>query len=180
MSPRSVPRILSSAAWASLVVASALAACDASTASDGTGEAEGIVVVNSNFTTATSITLLDRATGELVDGNCLDSGTKPPGYTDIDQSLTSGMAYIDVSVSPPVKRREQAAAVFGGRALGAYSGIANDGALGFAVTAGDSGDDATVFDRLWSFSAETGQATLQSSVNVDPNHGLPARDIAFY
>lgn len=78
-------------------------------------------------------------------------------YTQADPSLTSGLAYIDLAPSPPVETKHQLAAAFGGRALGAYSGIANDGALGFAVTAGVFGGDPK--DQLWRFDVATGAAT---------------------
>ncbi len=98
-------------------------------------------------------------------------------YDQADSSLTSGLAFIDLTQSPPVETRHALAAVFGGRALGAYSGIANDGTLGFAVTPGAFGGDPA--DRLWSFNVAAGTAAKVSdatdafvlgSVLIDPGH----------
>jgi hypothetical protein len=98
-------------------------------------------------------------------------------YTAADPTQTSGIAYIDVTASPLVEARHQTAAAFGGRTLGAYSGIANDGALGFGVTPGVFG--GTPHDQLWSFSVATAQATpittagdsfVYGTVLVDPGH----------
>jgi hypothetical protein len=143
-------------------------------------------------------------------------------FTAADAALTSGVAYIDVS--PVALIRDQMAAAFGGRALGAYSGVANDGTLGFAVTPGVFGGPPT--DQLWSFDVATGQATkladasdsftfgtvlsdpahkrmyltdadfttprvhvydyasgtavLETSIDTDPLHGLPPRELAWY
>lgn len=144
-------------------------------------------------------------------------------YTAADPAQTSGIAYIDVAASPPVELRHQLAMIFG-RSLGAYSGIAEDGALGFAVTPGVFGGDPK--DQLWSFDTAGGQATpideagdsfvygsLQidvgrqrvfltdalaslprvqvydyasgtpahvASINANPTHELPPREIAWY
>lgn len=78
-------------------------------------------------------------------------------FTAADPTQTSGVAFIDVTASPPVEVRHQMASAFGGRGLAAYSGIANNGALGFAVTPGVFG--STPHDRLWSFNVASGQAT---------------------
>jgi hypothetical protein len=78
-------------------------------------------------------------------------------FTTADPSTSSGIAYIDLAATPIAEIRHQAASAFGGRAIGAYSGIANDGTLGFAVTPGVFG--AEPHDRLWSFSVASGQAT---------------------
>ena len=40
----------------------------------------GLVVVNSDFA-STSISLLDRSTGQVTRGDCIDSGARPPGVT---------------------------------------------------------------------------------------------------
>ncbi|HEX3765174.1 MAG TPA: hypothetical protein VHW23_41040 [Kofleriaceae bacterium] len=98
-------------------------------------------------------------------------------FTAADPTLTSGIAYIDVSASPPVEVLHQTAAAFAGRALSSYSGIAQNGALGFAVTPGVFG--TTPHDRLWSFNVASGQATpvtdasdsfVYGTVLVDPDH----------
>jgi hypothetical protein len=98
-------------------------------------------------------------------------------YTAADPTQTSGIAYIDVSASPPVEVKHQMASAFGGHTLGAYSGIANNGALGFGVTPGVFG--GTPHDRLWSFDVASGQATpvseasdsfVYGAVLVDPGH----------
>jgi hypothetical protein len=98
-------------------------------------------------------------------------------YLAADPTQTSGVAYIDVSASPPVEVRHQMTAAFGGRTLGAYSGIANNGALGFGVTPGEFG--GTPHDRLWSLNVASGQATpvtdamdsfVYGTVLVDPGH----------
>jgi hypothetical protein len=98
-------------------------------------------------------------------------------YTAADPTQTSGIAYIDVTASPPAEVRHQLASAFGGRALGAYSGIANNGALGFGVTPGVF--DGTPHDQLWSFDVASGHATpvtdasdsfVYSAVLVDPGH----------
>ncbi len=94
-----------------------------------------------------------------------------------DPVQTSGIAYIDVTASPPVEVRHQMASAFGGRTLAAYTGIARDGALGFGVTAGEFG--GTPHDQLWSFDVASGQATtvtdamdsfVYGTVLVDPGH----------
>jgi hypothetical protein len=94
-----------------------------------------------------------------------------------DQLQTSGIAYIDLTASPPVEVRHQMASAFGGRTLGAYTGIARDGALGFGVTPGEFG--GTPHDQLWSFDVASGQATpvtdamdsfVYGTVLIDPGH----------
>ncbi len=98
-------------------------------------------------------------------------------YTAADPTQTSGIAYIDVTASPPAEVRHQTASAFGGRTLAAYSGIANNGALGFGVTPGVFGN--TPHDRLWSFNVASDQATMitdaddsfvYGTVLVDPGH----------
>jgi len=98
-------------------------------------------------------------------------------YTAADQAQTSGIAYIDVTASPLVEVRHQLAAAFGGRPLGAYSGIASDGALGFGVTPGVFGGEP--HDQLWSFNVASGRATritdasdsfVYGTVLVDTGH----------
>jgi hypothetical protein len=44
------------------------------------GAAIGLAVVNSDYV-STSISLLDRATGQVTNGDCINSGTRPPGST---------------------------------------------------------------------------------------------------
>ncbi|HEX4417596.1 MAG TPA: hypothetical protein VH165_06835 [Kofleriaceae bacterium] len=98
-------------------------------------------------------------------------------FSAADATPTSGIAYIDVTASPPVEVRHQPASAFGGRALGAYSSIANNGALGFAVTPGVF--NGTPHDQLWSFDVASGQTTpiteasdsfVYGTVLVDPGH----------
>jgi hypothetical protein len=98
-------------------------------------------------------------------------------YTAADPTQTSGIAYLDVARSPPAEVRHQVASAFGGRTLAAYSGIANDGALGFGVTPGVFG--GTPHDQLWSFRVASDQATpitdasdsfVYGTVLVDPGH----------
>lgn len=98
-------------------------------------------------------------------------------YLAADPVQTAGIVYIDVTASPPVEVRHQMASAFGGRTLGAYAGIARDGALGFGVTPGVFGD--TPHDRLWSFDVAGGQATpvtdamdsfVYGAILVDPGH----------
>lgn len=97
-------------------------------------------------------------------------------YLADDPLQTSGIAYIDVTASPPVEVGHQMAAAFGGHSLGAYTGIADDGALGFGITPGDF---MTVQDQLWSFDVAGGQATelsdatesfVYNALLVDPGH----------
>src|ERR1043165_9580425 len=40
----------------------------------------GLAVVNSDFA-STSISLLDRTTGQVTNGDCINSATRPPGNT---------------------------------------------------------------------------------------------------
>lgn len=98
-------------------------------------------------------------------------------FTAVDRAQTAGIAYIDLTASPPVEGRHQMTSAFGGRVLGAYSGIARDGALGFGVTPGVF--NSTPHDRLWSFDVAGGQATpitdagdsfVYGTVLVDPAH----------
>lgn len=98
-------------------------------------------------------------------------------FTAADPTKTSGIAYIDLTASPPVQVLHQGASAFGGRALAAYSGIALSGALGFGVTPGVFG--GTPHDRLWSFNVASGRATpvadasdsfVYGTVLIDPGH----------
>lgn len=77
-------------------------------------------------------------------------------FSDADQKAASGVAYIDLSASPPMVTRTVPASAFG-RALAGFSGIARDGALGFAVTYGEF--DGTPKDQFWTLDVPTGTAT---------------------
>ena len=98
-------------------------------------------------------------------------------YNATDPSLTSGLAYVDLTASPPVETKHQIAKNTFGRALSAYTGIANDGTLGFAVTAGVFGGDPK--DQLWSLDVAAGTSTkvldgtdsfIFGAVLIDPGH----------
>lgn len=96
-------------------------------------------------------------------------------YMAADASLTSGIAYIDVATG--AEAGHVLAAAFGGRPIGAYSGLANDGSVGYVVTPGD--DPAPPTDKLWRLdvAAGTGSKLADStasftfgSVVIDPVH----------
>lgn len=98
-------------------------------------------------------------------------------YLARDPLQTSGIAYVDVTASPPAVVRHQMASAFGGRTLAAYTGIARDGALGFGVTPGAF--TGAPHDQLWSFDVASGQATrvteaaesfVYGAVLIDPDH----------
>jgi hypothetical protein len=69
------------------------------------------------------------------------------GDFNADQAATSGLAYIDVTASPPALVRSQPAP-FGGRVLAGYAGTPDDGVLGFGVTPGGFGPGDPP-DQLW-------------------------------
>lgn len=74
-------------------------------------------------------------------------------YMATDTSLTSGIAYIDVKTGK--EAGHVLAAAFGGRPIGAYSGLANDGTVGYVVTPGNSPAPPT--DQLWQLDVATGK-----------------------
>jgi hypothetical protein len=99
-------------------------------------------------------------------------------YLAADPLQTSGVAYIDLTASPPVEVRHQIASAFGGRTLGAYSGIANNGGLGFAVTPGVFG--GTPHDRLWSFDVASGRATAVTDASDSFVYGHVLVDVGHH
>jgi len=99
-------------------------------------------------------------------------------FSDAGQAAGSGIVSFDLTASPPVELDRQNTAPFGGRALGAYAGIANDGALGFAVTYGDF-SPATTTDQFWALDtagrtasklADSSDSFTFGGVLVDPDH----------
>jgi hypothetical protein len=69
----------------------------------------------------------------------------------------SGIAYVDTSASPPVEVRHQSAALFSGRAVADFSGIALGGTLGFGITFGEFSGQPK--DQLWAVDVVAGTAT---------------------
>ncbi|HEX2684974.1 MAG TPA: hypothetical protein VHN14_00065 [Kofleriaceae bacterium] len=69
----------------------------------------------------------------------------------------SGIAYVDTSASPPAEVRHQSAALFGGRAVADFSGIALGGTLGFGITFGEFSGKPK--DQLWAVDVIAGTAT---------------------
>ena len=86
-----------------------------------------------------------------------------------DQAATSGLAYIDMAASPPVQTRVQPRPL-GGRVLGAYSGIASDGALGFGITPGGF-EPTDPRDQLWMLDVASGNATKLDDASGSFNLG---------
>lgn len=78
-------------------------------------------------------------------------------FSDANQAAGTGIVYIDLGASPATVTRTIPAAAFGGRAISTFSGIARDGALGFAVTFGEFG--AAPPDQLWTVDPAAGAAT---------------------
>lgn len=78
-------------------------------------------------------------------------------FGDPDRAAGSGLAYVDVAASPPALVRTEPATPFGGRALAGYSGIAHDGAHGYAVTFGELSGEPK--DQLWSYDVAAKTAT---------------------
>jgi len=78
-------------------------------------------------------------------------------FRDPDQAAGSGLAYIDVAVTPPTLRRTEPATPFGGRALAGYAGTANDGSLGFGVSYGEF--EGRPKDELWAYDVTARTAT---------------------
>lgn len=87
-----------------------------------------------------------------------------------DPSSTSGVFAVDVSASPPKVTHIAAATPFGGLPLGSYSGVARDGALGFAVTSGAFTPPPT--DVLWTFDPVAGTATALSTATESFVYGI--------
>ena len=96
-------------------------------------------------------------------------------FSDADQAAGSGIVYLDLAASPVVETHRQATTPFGGRPLAGFSGIANNGALGFGVTFGEFGGTPT--DQLWVLDKAAGSATkitdagdsfVYGTVLVDP------------
>jgi hypothetical protein len=69
----------------------------------------------------------------------------------------SGIAYVDTSASPPAEVRHQSAALFGGRAVADFSGIAVGGTLGFGITFGEF--TGSPKDQFWAVDVVAGTAT---------------------
>jgi hypothetical protein len=70
----------------------------------------------------------------------------------------SGIAYVDTSASPPAEVRHQSAALFGGRPLADFSGIALGGTLGFGITFG-APDGGQPKDQFWAVDVAAGTTT---------------------
>lgn len=90
------------------------------------------------------------------------------------QVAGSGVVSFDLAASPIAETRRIAASVIG-RPIAGFSGIARDGALGFAVTFGEFGGAPK--DQLWALDqaagtaapiAEGGDSFIYGSVVVDP------------
>lgn len=70
----------------------------------------------------------------------------------------SGIAYVDTSASPPAEVRHQSSAMFSGRAVADFSGIALGGTLGFGITFGEP-EGGRPTDQFWAVDVVAGTAT---------------------
>lgn len=98
-------------------------------------------------------------------------------FVDLDQAATSGIAYVDVAATTPTMTKKQMATPFDGRALGAFSGIGREGAVGFGVTFGEFSGGPT--DQFWAFNTATGVANKVADASESYTYGTVLVDPTF-